>query len=232
MVSGLWQPRPGGIIQTGMFWRRPQGGAAPTVTALTGISNPTNTSAGASHTHTSSLASAAYDRHIILLACLHGGSVTTWSSATIGGVSATNVVSVQGSGQNMVAALVIAAISSGTSGDVVVTGNASSARSAIMLFEAVGLTSATETASTSSGNDTTPNLSLNVSANGICVAGGAANNGTAGTFTGVTERFDATVSSLNYLGGSDAFASAQTPLAIDLTSTSNNSFAAVAAAWA
>ena len=92
------------------------------------------------------LGTAAPDRHIIVgVAARKGGSATTISSVTVGGVSATIVDQYSNSDSNSnISGIAIASVPTGTTGDIVVTFGAQMVRAVIAVYRATNLSSATE----------------------------------------------------------------------------------------
>lgn len=172
----------------------------------------TDTSSANSTTYTFSsltFGTAAADRYIV--ACFTtrgGGSNADIDSVTIGGVTATEVINataLQATVWNGTA-IFIAAVPSGTSGDVVVTYNVSTLRCGCSLYRLTGLGSATahDTASdtTFSGGELTD--TIDVPAGGIVIAASGQDSGTTPgyTWTGVTEEYDEAVeANFDHSGG-------------------------------
>lgn len=176
------------------------------------------------------LGAAAADRYIICVVTAkthYSGKVI--DSVTIGGVSATIVV--QQTKSYYVSAIVIAAVPSGATGDVVVTASGSMDRGGIGLYRVTSLTSAT--AEDNGGSDVAdPTYDIDVTAGGIIVAGGITSNATTVSFVGVTEDYDTQVESGNTLvGGSDTFIAKQTNLTVTLDFASPGDSSGVFASW-
>lgn len=162
-------------------------------------------------------------RYIIIAIQARGTTAgLTVSSVTIGGVAATISVQRTNSTSNYnVAALVIAAVPTGTTGDVVVTLSVEALRSAIKMYRAVGINSATAS-DTDSSVATHPTCALDVPAGGFaigcaCVAQGGGAAATT-TWTGIAEDSDVVVeTNFTTTSASQTFVAAQTGLT--LTST-------------
>lgn len=134
------------------------------------------------------------DRRVIVGAHMYGSAGRSLSSATINGVSATELTSDTSNQANSV--LLIAAVPTGATGDIVLTWSGSCAGSAVSVWYATGLTSDTPVA-------TATNLSLSAPTSGSLstVDGGFAvgcatvryNDGTLRThsWTNATEQYDA-----------------------------------------
>lgn len=133
-----------------------------------------------------SIGSAAGDRYVV--AVIFGGTgAGTVSSATIGGVAATIIA--QTATANMLGAIIIANVPSGTTADVVVTFSASQSRAGCGVYTITGLSSA---AATDSDATTTNNATLTLStvAGGVIIAVCGSNNGSAtDTWTTAVEDF-------------------------------------------
>lgn len=184
------------------------------------------------------LGTAAADRYIFVgVTSRSSGTTNTINSVTVGGVTATQV-ELQRTVTTVVnmAGLYIAAVPTGTTGDVVVTFNATTLRCGIGMWGATGLASATATDSdVSSAN--APTYAIDVVAGGfaIGVAYGADNNAPgATTWTGITEDYDGVSEGTNVnTGASDTFETTQTNLTITATFSDPDSgvSAGVFASW-
>jgi hypothetical protein len=203
--------------------------------AFTYLQSATSTADTNAYTFSSqSLGDAASDRYIIVSAVARkAGATFTLSSITIGGVSATIVRQVTNTVTNSnAAAIVIANVPTGTTGDVVVTWSTTVLRCAIGMWRATGLTSATEhDASTSTAAD--PTYAIDVPAGGFAIAAGLTAAATTAVWTGLTEKFDSTLETfVTYTGASDEFATTQTNLTVTMDFGSANESAGVFASWA
>lgn len=179
------------------------------------------------------LGTATSDRYIIVSAIARkAGASTTLSSVTIGGVSATIIVQNTNTITNTdVAALVIAAVPSGATGDIVVTWGATMVRCAIGVWRVTELASPTASDSDSSlANDPTVNLDSPV--NGFIIGAGITAASTSATWTNLTEVFDAAVEALvTYTGASDTFTDAQSGRAITIDFATSTESVGVFASW-
>lgn len=144
------------------------------------------------------------------------------SSITIGGVTASNVKT-QGQGAGGTIALYIAAVPTGTSGDVVITWDgATGGGSSVAVWRLVGLSAtATDTDGEgyAEGSATNFTLDVNVAAGGVAVA--ATVNGNSGgephttVWSNITENYDTQVNSNEWQSGASILsASAASPLNI------------------
>lgn len=187
--------------------------AASATASIVYVTNAVNAGNASSYTFTAtSIGTAASDR-IIVVAVGTGVASQTVSSLTIGGVSATQQVTRSSS---ETASLHTLAVAAGTTADIVVTLSASCDFCGIAVWAMYGVTSATATHTSTSASDPGA-LSLNISAGGVAVAYQIHRAGAETfTWTNATENFDALVESAiaYHSGASDAFASAQTGLAI------------------
>lgn len=179
------------------------------------------------------LGTADADRYIIvgIQSRLSAGPHTV-SSVTVGGVSATPVVTAD-RGTNSRGSIYIAAVPTGTTGDVVVTLSTGILRCGIALWRAVGIDSATPTDTETSVAETNdPAGSIDVPAGGFAVGVGLTNALTTATWTGLNEDSD-TQAEITMTAGSQEFVSAQTGLTllIDFAAATTDSIG-VWAAWA
>lgn len=178
------------------------------------------------------LGTASSGRHIVLVAGARASSTTAFTlSATIQGISATSVVTTfsTGAAANRLE-MFIAAVPSGTTGDVVVTCSRTAVRMIIDLFIMTGIDSATPSATTS--DVVTPFTGvLTVPADGIAIASGLFAGVANSTWTFLTERTDNTLgSNLVLTTASDAFATLQSSLSITVANTGGEP-GSVFAAW-
>lgn len=166
---------------------------------ITYLQNATSESDLTTYTFSSqSLGSAVADRQIIVGVWGLRSSQTATVSVTVAGITASKVVEqISNNGTGLgVAALYIAAVPTGTTGDVVVTygsgGNQS--RVFIAMWKGTGLNSTPEDIGSSTSSPASD--SLTVSANSAQVAfAGITNQNGAWTWAGVTEDFDDVVGS-------------------------------------
>jgi hypothetical protein len=217
------------IINSHNFPGAPSGAPTATFLQATSINSSSTTYTG------QNLGTASSDRYIVvaLAARLGGGAIV--SSVTIAGVSAT-IIAQTNSGSNCVT-LAMAAVPSGTSGDVSFTlsSGGSLFRSLIAVFSVTGLSSATPnaTATTATNNGA---MSVAIPANGIAIAAAMAfaSSGTGQfTWTNATERSDQLVSGTTGLSTASASSSTAATVSISAnqTGTSISDFASIAASW-
>lgn len=166
------------------------------------------------------------DHIIVAIGSLTTAGAFTVDSVTVDGQAATIVVnssSLTDDGLDMAAAIAIAPATANATGTISVTFSATQARAAIGVYRVTNLLSATATDTGSDSGDN-PSDTLNVSAGGVAV--GVVTFGSAdASWTGLTERYDAAIeSSTRHSGAADAFAAAQSGLAISATLTANVAF--------
>lgn len=177
---------------------------------------------------------AADTRYIIVGAGGRAGSNLTVSSATIGGVAATVVIA--SGATNAPAAIFIAEVPTGTTGDVVVTySGAGMVSSAIGIWRMINPISST---ATDTASDITPasgvlNLDLDVTAGGAAVGFTASRGADTTTWAGMTEAFDILPESLDHVSGATT-TTAGTPLTVTATNadTTPSHYTGVTASWA
>ena len=168
------------------------------------------------------IGTAATNRHVVVGVQGSGGTARTLSSVTVAGVTATILVEATdtgGGGEDHVA-LVIAAVPTGTTGDVVVTWSGAFARGAYGVWAVYGLESPTPVDTTQS--TASPGaLSVDTTADSIVIAVSAPNNSSTTAWSGVvTENFDvAAFETQGWTGASAAKVAAATPATVTATYT-------------
>lgn len=182
------------------------------------------------------LGTAAADRYIIVVVKSRdsGSGAKSISSVTIGGVTASIIIQKQNNASNSsLAGIAIAAVPTGTTGDVVVTFSEGMLRCAIGLYRATGITPIP--ADFGSSTATNPTYAIDVPAGGFAIGGVANSNGNDGSavWTGLTERYDSVIEAVMLsTGASDEFAAAQTNLTVTATlSGTNTEPVGVFASW-
>lgn len=155
--------------------------------ATTWLGRQSVAGSGATATFTSAISSVAYDRYILAFAFGVANSAGAFSSATIAGVSATGVQSVNNG--NTSGGAFVAFLPAGSSGNVVVNWAGSHENSFLWLFEITGISSGTPVGTGSATTNTS--VSVTTVASGF-LFGAAANNVNNGTFawTNITEDDD------------------------------------------
>lgn len=147
-----------------------------------------------------SLGTAAADRYIVVGAATRQTGGLTLSSVTVGGVSATIVVQ-QNNGDGTTG-LAIAAVPSGTTGDIVVTWSGASARCAIVFYRLTGLDSATPT-DTDSDTATDPSFTLTKAAGPTIGITSVSSGSLSCSWTNLTENADSEIESMDYSSASE-----------------------------
>lgn len=201
--------------------------------AFSFLQSATDTANATTYTFSSqNLGTADADRYIAVGIVARGTSPVTVSSATIGGVSAT--ISVQTTnttpGYN-IAAIIIAAVPSGTTGDIVVTFSAGVLRCGIAAYRLVGIDSITP-ADTGTSVANAPTTSLDIAANGVGIGMAMTQASTTTTWTGLTEDSDFTPESVITASSASLFpGTTQTGLTCTGTFSAPNASAGVFASW-
>ena len=182
----------------------------------------------------------ASDRYIIVGYTTRNDSRTI-NSVTIGGISAT--ILVQQRDNNTTSGLAIAAVPTGTSGDVVVTLNGNADAHYLGVWSATGLASATPVATaTSSGNGSdagAQSFTMNTDANGFVIvvdgsaAGGNGPENPATVSSNLTLRYDGITTTPDHTTGASAGADGltdgtSTTFEITIGDTNNNNPAVAA----
>jgi len=167
---------------------------------------------------------AASDRYLVIAATARDevGGANSFSSITIGGVTATIAVQQATNGNN--SAIAIAAVPTGTSGDVdiVFASNMGNCDFGLWTTTAVGSATATDFGSSTANPGT---FDLDVAAGGIAfgICSEDIESASIQTWAGLTEDWEAQQSSSNnFAGASGAFATTQTNLTCSSTRSSNS----------
>lgn len=206
--------------------------AAGTITYL---EDATSTADLQTYTFSSqNLGTAASDRCIVVTIGTRdtGATTKTIDSVTIGGVSATIVIQKQYAVTNStVSGIAIAAVPTGTTGDVVITMSEAMLRMATSIYRVDGVDCTVSTdaeGSIVSG----PSASLYVPAGGVAVGTGAFSSaGSTVTWSGLTEDTDTMIESLMlFTSASGAFATEQNPLSTSITESATEE-AATFVSW-
>lgn len=232
-AQGGMGPGPGMVHSTG-------GGGGPV--AITQTDHGESATDSNTYTFTArALGTAQADRRIIVALSMRvAGTTTTVSSVTVAGISATQVVSSpnNGGGNTTLAELWVAAVPTGTTGDVVITFSATVLRCGSNVWRMVGSASSTASATgTSTADPGTANLTIpaNGAAVGFAVAD-FAGSGQGVNWTNLTSSLALTYPE-GAFGNAGAMADfvggGSTTLTADYTaSTSITTPSAVFAAWA
>lgn len=162
-----------------------------------------------------------------------GGSTLSISSVTIGGVSASAVATQTSDTSHNLAALYIADVPTGTTGDVVVTWGVAIDRCGIGVWAIYGSGSATASDTDSANGTTDPSaVTLTVPAKGVAIAYGGSADGSTATWANITEKFDGSIeATIVHTGASiDSAAGGNLALSCDWSGTSSPR-AVVFASW-
>lgn len=191
---------------SGQFFTSVQPDATVTYTDNASVVSTTTTftfSAAAIGTATS-------DRKIVVGVWAHGHGGVTLNSVTVGGVSASSVVSkIVGDGINE---LWQADVPSGTTGDVVATFSSNKAACSIIVWAVTGAASAANATGTSTADPLT--ASVTIPAKGIVIGRAICGSSATFTWTNVTENAEYVANTIGQGGASLAYADLQTNLAI------------------
>lgn len=186
----------------------------------------------ASPTYSSApIGEASADRIVIVGIGLFTVSAVSLSSVTVGGNSATAIVSNTANTNHQVFIYALN-VATGTSADVVVNWSGSADATGIAVWSATGTlgsTTANDTQTTSSDGGT---MGLSTVTNGFLIAMTKNNaSGPDASWTGATEEFDLSISSNDYSGADASQTSAGTTNVSVTASGSPTVFASCAAAW-
>lgn len=169
------------------------------------------------------LGTAASDRYIVVAITgrQSGGGSSSVSSVTIGGVSAT--ISVQSDNNGDQVAIAIAAVPTGTTGNIDIVWSAAMTDCSVAAYRVTRVTTTTAT-STGSSTATPPSANVNVVAGGVVIAVSKnRTGGTSATWGNVTEDFDTLDATGNDIsGGSFLYSTTQTGLAVSCTWASSS----------
>jgi hypothetical protein len=161
-----------------------------------------------------------------------GRGFASISSVTVGGVSATIVSQLENGSSSNVAGIAIAAVPTGTTGDIVVTWNEAGLRMGISVYRITNLTSPTiSDVSTSTANDPSVTLDIPVNGIGMGMALAQTSSGTA-SWTGMTEDADFNVESqISLSSGSIELEAGETGRAVSINWSAGSSCAATFVSW-
>lgn len=167
------------------------GGTAASISYRANYSSTTDAS---SYTFTSADIGTATDRSIVVVA-VHAtrGSSFSVSSVTIGGVSATQVIS---SGSTLVTSIWYASGVTGTTGNIVVTMSGATTRCLVGVYALYNLRSNTpiDSDQTFAISGTGLTRTINTKVDGVIIgAGSSSSSGRTYTWTGATENYDTVV---------------------------------------
>ncbi len=180
------------------------------------------------YTFSMSFGSESTDRYLIsVVSCTLGSSII--GSVKIGGITATEVSSLTNG--SVSSKIHIAAVPTGTSGNVVISSGAAMYGCGVALYRATGLNSATaydnKTSTASPGS-----VTIGIAHPGFVIAGtsaGAANFTT--TWSGTSNDYDANIDTFQPLHFSGGYAQISSPTTVTATRTNNTSPVMVSASW-
>lgn len=215
-------PGPGGVA----------GVATPAT--VTFVSSGSGTASAINFTFTAqNIGTAAANRCVVVVAGwrMSGGGATNLTGVTIGGVSATQTALGANNGTSAVGIYSLV-VTTGTTANIVVSFNGVlvAATGGIGVYNVINNTTSCPG---SAGGTTITNggtMNVNIVAGGVGIAVGSDNAGSSCTFTGLTKDFTVAPSQV-ICGGSAAFASAQTPLAVTITDNGGGNGNYITAAW-
>lgn len=222
------------------FVINPYAFASSNITAFSFIGSTTNNDNATTYTFSAaSLGAADSNRRIIVAFGARAGSNTAFSisSATIGGVSAT--ISAQNNAQDDggnrdAAALIIADVPTGTTGDVVVTMSRSGVRAAIGVYRVIASSALTAIDTATDSGSASASMSLDVEPSSIAIAAGASRyfDSTGHTYSGIATR-DANVNVESNAAWFSCASEQPTTSATNTITVTNNTYwiVAVAASW-
>ena len=196
-----------------LFNRRQSSSASAVVTIGTVVS-AVNTNTLSAYTFSSvSLGAADAGRVIVVGTSSGGGTNSTVSGLTVGGVSAVEAVELQHQGDAYYrSSLWIAEVPTGTTGDVVVTMSGSTGDCGIIVWPTTGASHCAYATASDASDAGGLTVDLNVEADGAIIAYSACDAGPGWSWTGLTEDIDETVDSgWHHSGASAEFESASTP---------------------
>lgn len=201
---------------------------------LTYVANAADTTNASSYTFSSQSFGGEDARRFVLVGLnARAAGAVTISSVTIGGVTATPLVTVtnSGGGDSSITAIYGSLVPTGTTGSVVVVASASLNRCNIGIWRLIANSMTPHATYSSTANN--PSVSMNVPANGFAI-GRAQSIGSSPTATwaGLTESFDTVTEATGNTGATGSFGAAQTGLTVSCTWTATSGLDAfVAASW-
>ena len=211
---------------------------------LTYITTASSTANATSYTFSSqSLGNPDQGRYIVIAASSRrNGSFTTISGVTVAGVTATAAVTIEYNGgvnNGTFNGLWIAAVPTGTTGDVVVScGSNTHGAAAASIYRLVGVSSATPATTASDEEGVALSLNLNTTARSALIAVRGSADLTSANWVGITEQIDSAIqtgsinSNFAFSSGLFLTSAAETPRTVSVTSSGGNDRqGAVVAAW-
>lgn len=165
------------------------------------------------------LGSAEAKRKIVVAIIAQGsGAASTIDTVTVAGNSCTQHIEQFSTGaQQCTGGIWSVELASGTTGDIVVTLNEGKTSCGIGVYKVVGASASIS--DTASDTGASPSASINIPAGGVAVACMYDSSGGTSTWTNLTEAYDEVMESTDvHTGARDAFAAAQTGLAVSTDS--------------
>jgi len=202
-VGGVWKPVTQAYVKVSGGWKELLGGAAPaTVTYVTTIDDGNGAT---TYTFTNAnIGAAATDRLVVGALSWEATANRSLVSATIGGNAASVIVN--GGGVETSAAIFALRVAAGATATIVATLSGAALRAAIGIWNVNGQISDTPTAfgqSASNSSVTSHQTDINVLSGGVAIAALGLNAPNAVTWTGATERYDATYDANSRKSGAD-----------------------------
>jgi hypothetical protein len=178
---------------------------------------------------------AAGDRYIAVGVLGRAAAARTISSLTVGGVAATVVAqqTIDDGGPDDISGIAIAAVPTGTTGDVVITMSGVMLRICYAAWRLTGMVSPTAHATSQVGPIADPVFSLNVPTNGILIAMSSQQTGLSPTCTWVnaTERFDDATLTDGFSGADASIPAGATPQSVTANWSAGAIGIGTAASW-
>jgi hypothetical protein len=199
------------------------------------LQTATDTANATTYTFSSqNLGTASSDRYILVGIGSRAAGTTeaTINSVTVGGVSATIPVQRSVRPVNLsIAGFAIAAVPTGTTGDIVITFSREMLRCGIVAYAITGNNASAS--DTDSGASADPSVNLDIPADGVAFGMAVtARTATGGSWSGLTSDFDFVVEGNTQMSSaSDAFATLQTGLSIQRAFPTNSESVGAFASW-
>ena len=167
-------------------------------------------------------------RHVVVtIGMMHNSGAGTVSSVTVGGVSATLVITRGSASAGASVWIYIAEVPTGTTATVTITMSGDTSLGAATYI----LRNRATTTATSSSTAEDPSLNLNIAAGGAAVGVSMVRDGTVSTWTGLTENFDTDTRSGEWFSGASG-GTPGTPATISISRGSASHYAAAVASFA
>lgn len=174
------------------------------------------------------IGTASSDRRIVVAIGSRANAARSVSSVTVGGISATELVTANDSGSGAdIASLWIAEVPTGTTGDIVVTFSAAMLRCAVAQYAVYGMGSNsafhTQASAGSVANNVARSVSINVPANGAVIGAdwgaGSGSPTCIATWTELTEQNETNLGTVSnvFSSASKTYSAIQTGLSVTAT---------------